>query len=1102
MKRAPIALALLCLAPTAFAQQTPAEAPPAADTAAAAPPAESRLTAETFRGLALRALGPAMMSGRISDIAVHPADRSTWYVAAGSGGVWKTLNAGTTWAPIFDDQPSYSIGCVTLDPARPETVWVGTGENVSGRHVGVGDGVYKSLDGGATWSNMGLGASEHIARILVDPRDSDTVYAAAEGPLWSGGGERGVYKSSDGGASWEQALAIGDATGVTSLEFDPQDPDTLYAAAYQRRRQVWGFLAGGPESGIYKSTDAGASWRRIENGLPKGDVGKIGLAVSPVDPRVVYATLEASAEEKGFYRSRDRGESWEKRSDYVSGGTGGHYYQEIYASPHKLDRVYQMDVWLHVTEDGGATFQRVGNDSKHSDNHAMAIDPADPGHLLAGCDGGLYETWDGGRTWRFAGNLPLTQFYKLAVDNDLPFYNVAGGTQDNNTQLGPTRTTNVHGIRTSDWVITVAADGHGCAIDPEDPNVVYSEAQVGYLNRFDKRSGELTDIKPQPRDGDPAERWNWDAPILISPHHHQRLYFGSQRLWRSDNRGDSWQPVSGDLTRAENRYELPFAGRVWSVDALYDNRAMSWYNSTTTISESPLVEGLLYVGTDDGLIQVSEDGGANWRRAEALPEVPERAYVNELKASPHDADTVYAVADDHKSGDYSPYVLKSADRGRSWTSIAGDLPERHLAWSIVEDPTRAGLLFLGTEYGIFFSTDGGGRWVKLTGGVPTISFRDLEIQARDGDLVGASFGRGFYVLDDLTPLRQVSAEQLEEEATLYSVRKTWLYVPSVPLGLPEKANMGSDLFTAANPPFGAVFTYYLRDGLDTAKARRRAGEKEIREAGGDVPFPGWEQLREEDREAAPALVLTVTSDAGEVVRRVTGPTTAGFHRVAWDLRYPPPNPTELEATASWNPWDPPPAGPLAAPGRYTVTLAKLAEGRAAALGQPQSFEVVPLSGSAEDWVEISVFQKQTTDLLRRAMGSAAAAGQAAERLRFIERALLDTPTRGADLLAEARALGRRLKDLQDRLGGDAILRRYSEPASPPILGRLGMIAGGHWNTTTGPTHTHRESFAIARRHYEEVGGALKQLIDTDLRRLEQAMEAAGAPWTPGRGAPQ
>ncbi|MEM7355696.1 MAG: glycosyl hydrolase, partial [Acidobacteriota bacterium] len=583
----------------------------------------SRLQAKTFAGLELRSIGPALMSGRIADIAIHPHDQSTWYVAVGSGNVWKTTNAGTTWTPIFDDQGSYSIGCVTLDPSHPEIVWLGTGENVGGRHVGFGDGVYKSLDGGASWENVGLGDSEHIGNIIVHPEDSNTVYVAAQGPLWSKGGDRGLFKTTDGGATWEKLLGDDEYTGVNEVKMDPRDPDVLYAATHQRLRTVAALMNGGPGSGIHKSTDGGETWRKLENGLPRDDMGKIGLDISPQNPDVVYATIELGGSTGGFWRSANGGGTWEKRSDYVSSGTGPHYYQEIFASPHKFDRIYQMDPRQHVSEDGGKTFVQVGEQDKHGDNHALAFDPNDPNYLLSGSDGGLYESWDLGQTWKFITNLPITQFYKVAVDNDEPFYNVYGGTQDNNTQGGPSRTMNVSGIRSSDWFITLFADGHQPAVDPENPDIVYSEWQQGNLVRYDRKTGEVIHIQPQPGKGEPAERWNWDSPILISPHDPARLYFASQRVWRSDNRGDAWRPISEDLSRDRDRLKMSMMERVWSIDAIWDLGAMSYYGNVTSLAESPHVEGLIYAGTDDGLIQVTDNGGETWSQAGTLPGVPD-----------------------------------------------------------------------------------------------------------------------------------------------------------------------------------------------------------------------------------------------------------------------------------------------------------------------------------------------------------------------------------------------------------------------------------------------------------------------------------------------
>jgi photosystem II stability/assembly factor-like uncharacterized protein len=576
-----------------------------------------------FKGLELRGIGPALMSGRIADIAIHPNDQSTWVVAVGSGGVWKTTNSGTTWKPIFDGEGSYSIGCLTIDPNHPEIIWVGTGENVGGRHVGYGDGVYRSHDGGESWNRMGLEKSEHIGNIIVEPHNSNVVYVASQGPLWSPGGDRGLFKTVDGGKTWEKILGGGEYTGVNEVAMDPRDANVLYATTHQRFRNVAALINGGPESGVHKSTDGGATWRKLSAGLPKEDMGKIGLAISPHNPDVVYATIELAHRKGAFYRSANAGGSWTKMSDYAAGGTGPHYYNEIFASPHRFDRVYHMDVRLHVTEDGGKTFTNVDGRFKHVDNHAMGFDPHDPDYLLVGCDGGLYESWDLGAHWKFIANLPVTQFYKVAVDYDEPFYNIYGGTQDNNTQGGPSRTDNVHGIRNSDWFITLGGDGHQPAVDPTNPDIVYSEWQRGNLVRFDRTTGEITYIQPQPEKGVPHERFNWDAPILISPHNPATLFYASQRVWRSDDRGDSWRAISDDLTRGLDRLELPMMGRVWSFDAVWDLYAMSEYGTITSLAQSPLEENLIYAGTDDGLIQVSEDSGASWRKIDKLPDTPD-----------------------------------------------------------------------------------------------------------------------------------------------------------------------------------------------------------------------------------------------------------------------------------------------------------------------------------------------------------------------------------------------------------------------------------------------------------------------------------------------
>ncbi|MFV1988149.1 MAG: glycosyl hydrolase, partial [Gemmatimonadota bacterium] len=674
-----------------------------------------------------RSIGPAVASGRIADIAIDPTDRSVWYVAASSGNVWKTTNAGTTWDPIFDSYGSYSIGAIALDPGNHLTLWVGTGENNGQRSVGYGDGIYKSIDGGRSFKNMGLATSRHIGMVAVHPDDSDEVYVAAIGPLWESGGERGLYRTRDGGETWENVLEIDEDTGVHEVYFDPRNSDVMYAVAWQRRRHQWTMIDGGPGSGIYKSVDGGDSWRKINKGLPGGDKGRIGMAISPQNPDVLYAIVEASGDAGGTYRSENMGENWRRTSDYQSGAAM--YYHELYADPHRFDRIYAHDTFIQMSDDGGETWGRLPTGGVHVDFHAMAFDPEDPEHILVGNDGGLYETFDAGESWNFFSNLPITQFYRVATSNDEPFYYVYGGTQDNNTLGGPSQTVNRAGILNSEWYVTLGGDGFDPVVDYDNPDIIYSQLQHGVLSRFDRASKERLDIQPQASADGPPLRWYWDAGIHMSPHDSHRLYFGAQILFQTDDQASTWRPISGDLTRNIDRNQLEIMGRVWSVDAVGKNRSTSAFGHIVSISESPLAEGLIYVGTDDGLIQVTEDGGGSWRAVESFPGIPDTSFVHDVEASVHDVNTVFAVINNFKRGDFSPYVIKSTDRGVTWTSISGDLPEGP-AFSIVQDHIEPDLLFLGTEFAAFTSVDGGASWMKLSSGLPTIPVRELEIQKR------------------------------------------------------------------------------------------------------------------------------------------------------------------------------------------------------------------------------------------------------------------------------------------------------------------------------------------------------------------------------------
>jgi photosystem II stability/assembly factor-like uncharacterized protein len=1061
------------------------------------------MSATTFKGLELRSLGPAINSGRISDFAVTPGKRHRYFVAAASGGVWRTDNAGTTWIPVFDDQGSYSIGCLAMDPNNPNVVWVGTGENNSQRSVGFGDGVYKTLDGGQTWTNMGLEKSEHIGMIAIDPRDSDVLYVAAQGPLWRSGGDRGLYKTTDGGKSWQRILHVSDDTGVNEVHLDPRDPDIVYATTYQRRRHVWTLINGGPESGIYKSTDAGTSWRKLGKGLPGVDLkkdtfqvefGRFGLAISPANPDVIYAIVEAQRDEGGVFRSTDRGESWEKRSDYMS--RSPQYYNELTADPKDVDTVYSMDTFLHVTVDGGKTFNKVGEKHKHVDNHAMWIDPEDTDYLLVGCDGGVYESFDRGATWLFKENLPITQFYRVSVDHSTPFYFIYGGTQDNNSIGGPTRTLHRSGISSEDWFITIGGDGYETVIDPTNPDILYSQSQYGNLARYDRASGEAVDIQPQEEPGEDAHRWNWDSPLIISPHSHTRLYYACQRVYRSDDRGDTWTAISGDLSRQLDRDRLPVMGRIWEMDAVSKNRSTSDYGNIVSLSESPLVEGLLYVGTDDGLIQVTEDGGANWRRIDRVPGVPERTYVTRLEGSLHDADTVYATFANYKMGDFKPYVFVSRDRGRTWSSISGDLPKREIVHSLMQDHESPELLFAGTEFGLYFTVDEGEHWVRLNGGLPTIQVRDLDIQRRENDLALGTFGRGYYILDDYTSLRHVSEEALDADAMLFPVRTAPLYVEK----RSRHGSRGHGFYTADNPAFGAIVTYYLKDGLKTRQERRADAEKEARKDGTDPPLPSMAELRAEDEEIEPQIVFSVRDADGAVVQRITGPRTKGIHRINWDLRYPPSTPTALEEETDLAPWEEPERGRLVAPGRYSITMAKVVDGELTELAPAQEFDVVPLdlaTLAAPDRQAVLAFQAEVAELQRAVTGAIEAADEADTRIAHIRKALLDTPAADPALLVETQRLGDELNDILVALRGDPTKSARNVFQPPSIEGRIERIAGDQWYTTQAPSATHRQAYEWAADAFALELQRLRDL-HADLQALESRLEAAGGPWTPGR----
>ncbi|MBR9921918.1 MAG: glycosyl hydrolase [Bacteroidetes bacterium] len=1052
----------------------------------------------SLSGLSFRSVGPALTSGRISDVAVHPDNRAIYYVATSSGGVWKTENAGTTYEPIFDGQGSYSIGCITMDPNNPNVIWVGTGENNNQRSVAYGDGIYKSEDGGASWTHMGLKESEHIGRIIVDPRDSRTVYVAAIGPLWSEGGDRGVYKTTDGGENWEAVLTIDEHTGVTDIVMDPRDPDVIYAAAFQRRRHVFTYVGGGPESGMYKTSDGGENWKKINKGLPGGDIGRIGLAISPADPEIIYAMVEAAGNTSGFFKSTNRGASWQKQSGYF---TRGNYYSEIVAHPTDPDIVYAMDTWMHVTHDGGKSFERVGERTKHVDNHSLYIDPDYPNYLLAGCDGGLYETFDAGKTWEFKDNLPVTQFYKVEVDNAQPFYNIYGGTQDNFSLGGPSRTSSAHGITNEDWYVTNGGDGFESQIDPNNPNIVYAQSQYGNLVRYDVASGERMGIQPKPEEGEDAYRWNWDAPLAVSAHQPTRIYFAANKLFRSDDRGNTWETISPDLTRQIDRNTLPVMGRIQSIDAVAKNASTSEYGTIVAFAESPHDPDHLYVGTDDGLIQITTDGGANWTEVGSFPGVPEHTYVNHLLVSQHDENTVYATFNNHKRGDFKPYVYVSRDGGSSWQSISSDLPERGSTYSLAEDHVEADLLFVGTEFGCFTSLDGGGHWKALKAGLPTIAVRDIAIQKRENDLVLGTFGRGFYVMDDYSPLREIDEELAEDDGVIFPIRDGLLYVESRRLGLDGKAFMGDSYFTAPNPEMGVTFTWYLPETPQTLEQKRKKEEKEKIKEGEEIRYPTYEERLAEKREEDPRMMFVIQDASGEIIRFLETKPRKGVNRTTWDGRYPSKRPVRLGGSGQYNPFSNAPVGIMAMPGEYTVFMALETDGEPRQLTEPVSFRLESLGGvtlpaaSREGLVE---FQAEAAELQRQYMGATRRLSEMSDRLKYMEVAALAVDQPMDEVLFEIAEFEEDLYDLRTQIFGDRVASELDQPQPYSISSRIGYLSYEMFSSTSAPTNTQREALRIASKEFAPVKEQIDRFYTERIEMIETQLEEAGAPYTKGR----
>jgi photosystem II stability/assembly factor-like uncharacterized protein len=1035
-----------------------------------------------------RSIGPGVTSGRITDIAVNPENKSVWYIAFASSGLWKTTNSGVTFKPVFANQGSYSVGCITLDSDNPNVIWLGSGENNSQRSVPWGDGIYKSLDGGISWKNMGLKESEHIAKILIDPRDHDIIYVAAQGPLWGPGGDRGLYKSTDGGETWDTTLYISKHTGVTDVIMDPRNPDVLYAASYQRARHVWTLIDGGPEAAVYKTTNAGETWNKLGNGLPGGELGRIGLAISPVNPDYVFATIEEYTGKGGFYASTDRGASWTKRNPWFS--HSAQYYTEIFCDPKNSDLLYVADTYTRISYDGGRTFKHLGNNHRHVDDHALWIDQDDTKHILIGGDGGLYESFDRGKTWRFFSNLPCTQDYRIGIDNAEPFYNVYYGTQDNNSWGGPSRTNSSGGITNDFWYLVVGGDGYQARVDPNDPNIVYGQWQYGNLVRFDRKSGEVFYIKPQPEKGE-LLRWNWDTPLLISHHSPTRIYIAANRIYRSDNRGDKWTAISPDLTRQIDRNQLPIMGKLWGPDAVAKNASTSLYGNIVALAESPINENLLIAGTDDGLIQITEDGGKNWEKISSFPSVPETTYVSDIFVSQHDENVIYATFNNHKRADFKPYVLKSNDKGKSWKMIAKGIPDNEPVWTIYEDHVNPELLFLGTEYSFYISTNGGESWFKHKSGLPTIAVRDIEIQKRENDVCLATFGRGIYILDDYSPLRKMTDEVLEKDAYIFPVKDALMYIQDDSF---SKQSQGSSFYRANNPPFGATFTYYLKESIKTKKQLRKEAEKKAEKDGKTIKYPTLEELQAEDEEQAPYLIFKISDMDGNVIRLLKAPAMKGVNKITWDMRYPDVSPVSENLNINKN------AGMPVIPGQYKVCMAKNVNGVITKLTEPVVFTCKLLNNSslpASDRKALAEFQQKTARLQNAVFATASAIQETKKKTKLIKNALMSSVNVDVKTLEKVRDIEAKLQALSIKMTGNTSISKRNENQTPSIVERLTYVIWGIWATNNNPTETQKQNYKIASEQLTPVIDELRQIVSVDIASLKAELQKLNAPWIPG-----
>jgi photosystem II stability/assembly factor-like uncharacterized protein len=1003
---------------------------------AAAALGAQRLPAQDLAALPWRHIGPAAFGGRIDDIEAVPGKPSTIFVGTAGGGVFRTTNNGTTWTPVFDrDGRTTSIGDLAIAPSDPEIIWVGTGEPNNRQSSTWGDGVYRSLDGGDSWAHMGLRDTHHIGRVVIHPRNPGIVFVAAVGHLFGPNAERGVYRTTDGGQSWRKVLAGDSVTGAIDVALDP-DGRTVYAALYQRQRRGFGFVGGGPGSGLFRSRDGGESWERLTTGLPAGVQGRIGIAIAPSQPTTVYAIIEAK--DGGVFRSDDRGTTWTRQSSL---NPRPMYYSQIRVDPRHPDRVWVLGTELHKSIDGGRTFTTEKTGERiHVDHHALWLDPADGSHMLLGNDGGLYFTYDGARAWDFVDNLPIGQFYDIDVDDRDP-YVIYGGTQDNGTWGVPVRTWNGVGITNADVLNIAYGDGFFTVTDPADPRYLYANSQGGRAYRVHLATREERGIRPVMADAADTLRFNWSTPMLRSPHDPRTVYYGANRLFRTRDGGQSWDVVSPDLTRNQPWKTLPIMGMLRDSATLSRDDGVSDYGTITTLSESPAGRGTLLVGTDDGQVQLTTDGGATWANLTARFRLPGPRWVSKVLWSQHDARTAWVAFDGHYDDDMTPLVFRTGDGGATWRSAAGNLPAGHPVKTIAEHPGNRNVVFAGTEFGLYVTFDGGQSWTHAGGSLPRVRVDDIAIHPTHRDLVLGTHGRSLIVLDDIALFDLGAPVVAAGAAQLYPIRPSVQRFIARVLPTP-----GARAFQAPNPPSGAILTYAL-----------------------GAPASAGDTL----------ATLTITDANGTVVRTMKADATPGIHRTGWDLhRDRAPGVTDADEG-----WFGAPTGAWVVPGRYTVTLA--------ARGMRVSQPVEVLADTRLEIADGALAARATASARLAALQHSFNDGVELHRRMAVERERLETALSGN--VARRDSLAALREEVKQRL--EALGRRFGAGFGGPKFGFLDLD-GAMQASSTGPTVAQERTLAQLGARLRTDLAALNALLSGSFTTLQQKAERAGVVLAP------